>query len=457
MSTNPPRGMRDFLPQAVHRRRYVIETIRRIYESYGFEPLETPALENLSVLMGKYGEEGDRLLFKVLKRGQKLTAALTEVTAQKGLPRQSALADLGLRYDLTVPLARVVGAYSGRLERIWKRYQIQPVWRADRPAKGRFREFYQCDVDVIGTRSPLVEAELLGAACQALEALGFKDFVVRLNHRGLLFGLLAVCGVAGARAADAVVAIDKLDKIGRAGVQKQLTERGVRAEQTDRLLDFIVFESQSVQEVFTRLESAAAENDAVRNGLDELRQIHALCQHGHTAGRVTLEPSLARGLSYYTGAIFEIVSPDLGVSLAGGGRYDDLIGMFGKQPIAACGISLGLERLLTLMEQKNLFAETETTAQIVVTCWNRQGRGATLAMAKALRDAGFAVDVYPESGKLGKQLKYAERKGARLAAIQGPDEQKQGRVALKDLHSGEQITVSFTDLCARVAALLQGK
>jgi len=440
--------MRDFLPQTAGRRRAVIETIRQVYESYGFEPLETPSLENLEVLMGKYGEEGDTLLFKVLKRGNKLEAALEQGERGEGL------ADLGLRYDLTVPLARVMANYRGKLPRLFKRYQIQPVWRADRPAKGRYREFYQCDVDVVGSHSPSVEVELLSAACEALRRLGFDDFEVKLNHRKLLFGLLEAAGVKGNLAFSAVVALDKLDKIGTDGVKKELLQRGVAKETFRKILPLL--EAPKGKEAFSTLAPLCKETEEAQSGLEATRQIAALCEGGPGEGRVVFDPCLARGLSYYTGSIFEIASPALGVSLAGGGRYDDLIGMFSGDDLPACGISLGLERILQIMEDKDLFGESCAAPHLVVTCWSEDLRGASITVASKLRDAGLRVDTHYDSGKIGKQIKYAQKRGSRFVAIVGPDEAAAGSLALKDLHTGDQKTLDTKDAAAEIVKLLGG-
>lgn len=322
MNTGPARGMRDFLPEDLRRRQYVIGVIADVYQKYGFEPLETPAVENIETLLGKYGDEGDKLIFKILKRGE--GAAAGE-------------ADLALRYDLTVPLARVVAEYRSKLPKFFKRYQVQPVWRADRPQKGRFREFYQCDVDAIGSRSMVVEAELLCAAGDVLVRLGFTEFVIRLNHRGVLAAMLEAGGVPAALHGDALVALDKLDKVGHDGVAAELQSRGVPEAGASLLLQF--FESVAAGlagagadwstfngDVLDRLERLVGERGA--SAIGELREIARLMAPGATGARVRIDPSLARGLSYYTGSIFEIAVPDLAGSLGGGGRYDNLIGMF---------------------------------------------------------------------------------------------------------------------------------
>ena len=315
--TRPARGMRDFLPEDVRRRDYVIGVVAAVYQRYGFEPLETPALENIETLTGKYGEEGNKLIFKVLRRGEHESSGET---------------DLALRYDLTVPLARVVAEYRGKLPRFFKRYQIQAVWRADRPARGRFREFYQCDVDAIGSKSMVVEAELCAAVSDVLLALGFAAFDIKVNHRAVLTGLLSATGIPLPFHGTALVAIDKLDKIGRDGVRRELVERGIGEPAADAALD-IFKDGVTIEQVrgalTGRVEALA--------GLDDVRQIFELSQATAAGAHLRFDPSLARGLSYYTGAIMEIAVADLPGSLGGGGRYDGLIGMFSGEDVPACG------------------------------------------------------------------------------------------------------------------------
>jgi histidyl-tRNA synthetase len=450
--TQPARGMRDFLPADVRRREYVIRVIKEVYERYGFEPLETPAVENIETLMGKYGEEGNQLIFKILRRGE------GEKTGE---------ADLALRYDLTVPLARVVAEYGDKLPKFFKRYQIQPVWRADRPARGRFREFYQCDVDSIGTRSPVVEAETCAAASDALTALGFTNFTIRLNHRQVLAGVLEAAGVAQEKHGDALVAIDKLDKIGREGVARELESRGVAAESGDALLSF--FEGLPALEhaaefvageggttevskasaynhaALGRLVEFVGDNEVGARGVDELRKIVEYAESYGIADGIKIDPSLARGLSYYTGAIMEINVPDLAGSLGGGGRYDNLVGMFSGRDIPACGFSLGLERIVVVMTERGMFPEDleRAASDVLVTVWNEESLRDSLAFASELRRAApeLRVDVYPEADKLGRQLKYASSRGVPFVVVIGDDERARGEVALKDMKTGEQRNV----------------
>jgi histidyl-tRNA synthetase len=466
-STQPARGMRDFLPGDVRRRRFVIQTIAGVYERYGFEPLETPAVENLETLLGKYGEEGNQLVFRILKRGAELQRALEKPAAEG---ERVELADLALRYDLTVPLARVVAEHR-TLPKFFKRYQIQPVWRADRPARGRFREFYQCDVDVLGATSPVVEAELCAAAAEALLALGFSNFTIRLNHRQLLTALLEVAGVEAGKHTDALVALDKLGKITPDDVIADMEARGIpRAAAdasiglflTDRLVPGVAAPTSA--DVFAALRSRVGAHAAGVAALDNLAAIERLSVATPAAGRLQIDPSLARGLSYYTGAIMEIAVPDLAGSLGGGGRYDNLVGMFLGQSVAACGFSLGLERILVVMGERGMFpaalSDTVAPADVIVLQWSAETQADALALAGELRAAGAdgrpgpRVVLYPEVDKPGKQFKYAETIGVRIAALVGEDEAKAGTVTLKDLKARAQVTVPRAQASAEVGRLL---
>jgi histidyl-tRNA synthetase len=422
--TQPARGMRDFLPDDVRRRQHVIDIVRRVYERYGFEPLETPALENIETLTGKYGEEGNKLIYKVLRRGE------GEATGE---------ADLALRYDLTVPLARVVADNRGKLPRFFKRYQIQPVWRADRPARGRFREFYQCDVDAIGSTSPAVEAEMIAAVSEVLQTAGFTDFTVQLNHRRLLTEMLDAAGVPAERHGDALIAIDKLDKIGRDGVSADLVARGISEAAARRALD--AFESVD------NYLALASTSEGGRSARGNLEAIAALSASTPANGHVEIVPRLARGLSYYTGAIMEIAVPDLAGSLGGGGRYDGLIGMFSGEQIPACGFSLGLERILVVMTERGMFpADVQASGpDVLVTIFEDSVAAESLHLATELRAAGLRVELYPESlrgGKdLGKSFKYADSRKARYVAVMGQDEITRSEVKIKDMTTGEQRAV----------------
>jgi histidyl-tRNA synthetase len=418
--------MRDFLPEDVRRRDYVIGIVEDVYRRYGFEPLETPALENIETLTGKYGEEGNKLIFKVLRRGEHESSGET---------------DLALRYDLTVPLARVVAEYRGKLPKFFKRYQIQPVWRADRPARGRFREFYQCDVDAIGSSSPVVEAELCAAVSDVLTTLGFGDFTIQLNHRQLLTAVLSRAGIDIALHTTALVALDKLDKIGVDGVLQEMETRGIPVEAAKALLNTVgPGEWSSFPDPGA---AAAAEN---------IGAIMNLCASTSAGGHITFAPFLARGLSYYTGAIMEIAVPDLAGSLGGGGRYDGLIGMFSGENVPACGFSLGLERILVVMGERGMFPGEvqKASADVLVAIFDEAMVPEAMKLAAQLRGAGVRAELYPEPDRLGKQMKYAATKSIPFAAILGGDELARGEVTVKNLATGEQVSVARDQVAAKL-------
>ncbi|HKC56430.1 MAG TPA: histidine--tRNA ligase, partial [Vicinamibacterales bacterium] len=428
---------RDFLPEDVRRREHVIGIIKRVYERYGFEPLETPAVENIETLLGKYGDEGNQLIFKILKRGEH------EATGQ---------ADLALRYDLTVPLARVVAQYQSKLPRLFKRYQIQPVWRADRPARGRFREFYQCDVDSLGSTSPAVDAELCAAVSDALLELGFKDFVVRINHRELLTSILTRAGVGAHQHGDALVALDKLDKIGPEGVDTELANRGIEEQARNALLQ--VFLPPTSKD---RVAAFVAGDAAGERALANVQAVMDLAAETSAAGKLNFDPSLARGLSYYTGAIMEINVADLAGSLGGGGRYDNLVGMFLGQNIPACGFSLGLERILVVMTERNMFPPTlaTTPADVMISPFDTAGVAAAMRLAAILRGAGLRVLVYPDPEKIGKQIKYADSRGIPFVALLGENEIKDDTVTVKNLAAQTQETWRQSDAGAKIVEALK--
>lgn len=454
MTTNtvqPARGTRDFLPADVRRREHVIRVVRGVYERYGFEPLETPAFENIETLLGKYGEEGNKLIFKILRRGEH---------------EASGDADLALRYDLTVPLARVVAQYQNELPKFFKRYQIQPVWRADRPARGRFREFFQCDIDAIGSTSPMVETEQLVAVAEVLVALGFKDFRILLNHRRVLTGLLTVAGIPPMKHETALVALDKRDKIGEKGVEAEFIERDIDPEGARRLFNMLrdIYRAPMDSENPAVSLVNAARLESLDNFLgptefgaavENLREIRGLTKDTPAAEHVYIDPRLARGLSYYTGAIMEISVGGIG-SLGGGGRYDNLIGMFLGRDVPACGFSLGLERIILVMTERKMFPDSveRGAVDVMVTLWNEASRADALALAADLRRAGLRVDVYPEADKLGKQFKYASSRRMPCVAIVGDDERARGDVTIKDLRSGTQQSVARTDTAAHVVEIL---
>ncbi|HUE89555.1 MAG TPA: histidine--tRNA ligase [Vicinamibacterales bacterium] len=441
MNTHPARGMRDFLPEDVRRRQYVIDVIAGVYQRYGFEPLETPAVENIETLMGKYGEEGDRLIFRILKRGEE---------------GKSGEADLALRYDLTVPLARVVAQYRAQLPRFFKRYQIQPVWRADRPQKGRFREFYQCDVDCLGSTSPIVEAELCAAVSDVLDRLGFKTFDIIINHRALLTASLKQLGFVAEQHSDVITLIDKVDKIGLTGLRTELRQKGFSETQVEGVCRNFLHDDIGPSLGADWLDFYARDLDLEGHpSITNLKEIFTLIRATSAEGRVKFEPCLARGLSYYTGAIFEVKVEDLAGSLGGGGRYDNLVGMFSGREVPAAGFSLGLERILVVMTERGMFPDAARLrpADVMVTICNFNDgvdelelKAEALRLAAQLRSGGVSVEVFPDVTDLGKQIKYAGERGIPFATVIGARERDAGRVGLRDLASRQQEDLSVGEL-----------
>lgn len=453
VSTKPASGFRDFLPDEMRLRSHVFGVIRTVFEAYGFEQLDTPAMERLDTLLGKYGDEGDQLLFKVLKRGDKLAGALAGADV-----RDTDLADMGLRYDLTVPLARVYAQHRNQLPRIFKRFQIAPVWRADRPQKGRFREFYQCDVDIVGSRSMSVEAEVTSALAEILHKLEFGDFRIHVNHRKVLSAMMQVAEVAEQDHVAVITVLDKLDKIGRDGVRRELEEFGLAEDAITALVDELPHVDDRGARTFGELndetlQKLQAQIGATEDGaaaIAELQTLLELARHTRAAAHLVLDAHLARGLSYYTGPIFEIRSDDFNGSLGGGGRYDELIGMFLRDSIPACGFSLGVERILVLMRERGLQQEDATAADVLVTTFDAQMLGESLALASELRAQGLRVDLYTDVDKLGKQFKYADERKIPTVVVLGPSELEEGVVAVKRLDSGAQTKVARADLAAHL-------
>ncbi len=445
--------MRDFLPVDVRKRNYVVGIIKEVYESYGFEPLETPAIENIETLMGKYGEEGNQLIYKLLKRRDKLNS----ITDPKDL------ADLALRYDLTVPLARVVANNKEKIPKFFKRYQIQPVWRADRPGRGRFREFYQCDVDAIGSSSMIVEAELIAAVSEVFQKLRFNSFAVRLNNRNVLTGILSASGVDSFQHTEALITLDKFDKLDDDALIKEFVGKGITGDAIQKIFDFF---SQLTQLRLTYLnDSELSKIDAGhrtldlidqfignhpegRKGTSDLRILLNFLRQTPASENVLIDPILARGLSYYTSTIMEVDAGFVG-SLGGGGRYDGLIGMFGKEQIPACGFSIGLERILVVMEEREMFppeiAES-SPADVLVTIWSPNSAHRSLELACQLRSEGLRTLVYPNpEDKLAKQIKYADTLGIKKVALVGPEEEARNIVNIRDLSLSLQVEVSPPD------------
>jgi histidyl-tRNA synthetase len=458
-----PKGTRDFLPRDLVLRNRAFALLRATFERYGFEPLETPAVELSSVLEGKYGEEGDRLLYRVLKRGNDLESAGRAVAAlpegecgAAQLARE--LSEMALRYDLTVPFARVVAAHLNDLALPFRRYQIQPVWRADRPQKGRYREFYQCDVDCVGSRSVTVEAEMLAMVNELFSALGFAEFTIRINHRALLDALQATSGVPEERRVAVLTAIDKFDKIGADGVREELGKTGIGPDARDKLMAIIAV-AGTPREMIEHLRPLVGETPQGGAGLDDLGALFGYLEMlGIPPARYAFDLSMVRGLAYYTGAIFEttVTRPKIG-SLCSGGRYDRLIGQFLGRDLPCVGLSFGLDRMFDAMSELGLLGgDATTTTQALVTLFSPATAAAAFALARELRAAGIRTEVYAEPRELRPQLAFASKKGIPLALILGPDELVRGEVTLRDLRVGSQQAVPLTQAPAAAAALLEG-
>ncbi len=435
-----PKGTRDFSPAEMMRRQYIFDTIKKVFRTYGFAPLETPAMENLSTLLGKYGDEGDKLLFKILNSGD-YAAGLTDDEVRH-FPK---ISEKGLRYDLTVPFARYVVQHQNELSFPFKRYQIQPVWRADRPQKGRYREFYQCDVDVIGTRSLLCEVELVEIVDRVFRALGVRA-ALKMNNRKILYGIAEAIGHAD-KMMDITVAIDKLDKIGLDNVKAELLERGLTPEAIDRLQPILELEGSNGQKL-EKLSEILANSETGRLGIEEMRTIFSYVERANLDLPVELDLSLARGLNYYTGAIFEVKALDFAIgSICGGGRYDDLTGIFGLKGLSGVGISFGADRIYDVMCGLDLFpASVNCSTQVLFVNLGNEEETTVLPLLRQLRDADIAAEIYPESGKMKKQMEYANRRAIPYVVIVGSDELGAGAATVKDMRTGEQRQVAFESL-----------
>ena len=435
-----PKGTRDFSPQEMMRRNYIFDTIKSVFRLYGFAPLETPSMENLSTLLGKYGDEGDKLLFKILNSGD-YAANLSDEEVRNA----SKICEKGLRYDLTVPFARYVVQHQNELQFPFKRYQVQPVWRADRPQKGRYREFYQCDVDVIGTKSLLCEVELVEIVERVFKALGIR-VVLKMNNRKILYGIAEVIGHAD-KMMDITVAIDKLDKIGLDNVKAELRERGLEDEAIEKLQPILELSGTNDEKINT-LRSILAASETGLKGVNEMAEVF-----GHVVALgidlpVELDLSLARGLNYYTGAIFEVKALDYAIgSISGGGRYDDLTGIFGLKNLSGVGISFGADRIYDVMSGLDLFpAELNCSTQVIFVNLGAAEQAASLGLLRGLRSAGIAAEIYPEAAKMKKQMEYANRRGIPYVVIIGSEELAEQAATVKNMVSGEQQRVPFAEL-----------
>lgn len=441
-----PKGTRDFFPFQMIRRNYIFDTIKTVFQLYGFQPIETPAMENLSTLMGKYGEEGDKLLFKVLNSGDFIANVDPSQLLEKDPVKiTNKISEKGLRYDLTVPFARFVVQNRNELVFPFKRYQIQPVWRADRPQKGRYREFFQCDVDVIGSDSLLNEVELIQIVNEVYKRLGIS-VTLKINNRKILAGIAEMIGQMD-KIVDITVAIDKLDKIGLAKVNEELADKGVSAESIQKLQPILSLKGTN-EEKLNQIEMVIFQSGTGLKGISEMRKIFGYLDPLNLAISVELDLTLARGLNYYTGAIFEVKANDVQIgSITGGGRYDDLTGIFGLPKVSGVGISFGADRIYDVMDQLHLFPESAlATAKALFINFGEKEENYVLPILSKLRTAGISCEIFPEADKMKKQMNYANRKGIPYVVLAGESEIAEGKLTLKNMGTGDQQLLSPDDL-----------
>ena len=451
MSKKPsiPKGTRDFNPEEVTRRNYIFNVIKESFSLYGFQPIETPSFENSETLMGKYGEEGDRLIFKILNSGDFLRKVGDDLYTEKDSAKlTSKISEKALRYDLTVPFARYVVQHQNEITFPFKRYQIQPVWRADRPQKGRFREFFQCDADVVGSTSLWQEVEFVQLYDAVFSKLGLKGVTIKINNRKILSGIAETIG-AEDKLIDFTVALDKLDKIGEEGVKKEMREKGISDEALQKLQPLFSFKGSNVE----KLNSLKGLLDGSQLGMKGVTELEFITENIETLGLQTaslqIDVTLARGLNYYTGAIFEVAAPaevSMG-SIGGGGRYDDLTGIFGMPNISGVGISFGLDRIYLVLEELNLFPKTvsENSKALFINFGDKEALYAMEAITN-LRNAGIKAELYPDDTKMGKQMGYADKRNIPFTVLAGEKEMEAQQYTLKDMKSGAQSSVSYSEL-----------
>jgi histidyl-tRNA synthetase len=449
-----PKGMRDYTPSMMLKRNFIIGHIKEVFEKYGFMPLETPAMENLSVLMGKYGEEGDQLLYKILNQGDFLSKVETSDIEKGSKHLALKISEKGLRYDLTVPFARFVVMNQNDLAFPFRRYQIQPVWRGDAPQKGRYREFYQCDADVVGTESLICEAEIILMMHEVLgNRLKIKDYVIKMNNRKILAGIAETVGAEG-KEAQLCVAIDKLDKIGKEKVLNELKERGFTDTNLEKLLPIFNLPASN-QEKMAFLEKFLENSTVGKQGIEEVRKVlnYLRAFSSTPTFEVEIDITLARGLSYYTGAIFEVKVRNSAIgSISGGGRYDNLTGTFGLEGVAGVGFSFGLDRIYDVMEEQNLFPiQTQSTTKVMLSNFDSEAEAYSLPILKKLRDAGIKAEIYPQSTKLDKQLKYANKKQIPFVVLIGSEEMNSGVFTLKNMQQGTQQKLNIEEIIEQLA------
>lgn len=450
MKPSIPKGTRDFGPAEMGRRNYIFDTIRNVFKRYGYQPIETPSMETLATLLGKYGEEGDKLLFRVLNSGDYMKDVPDNLAAEKASNSISPyIAEKGLRYDLTVPFARFVVQYRNDIVFPFRRYQIQPVWRADKPQKGRYREFYQCDVDVVGSDSLLNEAELVQIIDQVFQQLNLK-VVVKLNNRKVLAGIAEYIGHPE-KITEITVAIDKLDKIGIDKVNHELMDRGIPEDAVAKLQPVIHLSGTNQQKIDT-LRGVLQASDLAQKGLDELYVVFRYLEAMNVKCEVELDLTLARGLNYYTGAIFEVKSAEVAIgSICGGGRYDNLTGIFGLPGVSGVGISFGADRIYDVLEQAGKFpADAATSTKLLLVNFGATEELYCLNVLAALRAAGIASEIYPESAKMKKQMGYADARKIPYVLLVGEEEMQTGLLTLKNMHNGSQEKLSVDELIARL-------
>ncbi|MFT5884197.1 MAG: histidyl-tRNA synthetase [Arcticibacterium sp.] len=445
------RGTRDFGPETMAKRTYILDTIKSVFKKFGFLPLETPAVENLSVLMGKYGDEGDKLLFKILNSGDFLKKTNQDDYDNGASAMLQKVAEKGLRYDLTVPFARFVSMNRHDLAMPFKRFQVQPVWRADRPQKGRYREFYQCDADVVGTGSLLCEAEIILMLNEVFNKLQLEDFSIKVNNRKILTGISEAIGAQG-REAELCVAIDKLDKIGKEKVEQELVESGFSAESIASLQTLFTLTDDSLETLNT-LKNWLSESQVGLKGISELEEVlEMVADFGVAETHVELDFSLARGLSYYTGAIFEVKANGVQIgSISGGGRYDDLTSTFGLPDVSGVGISFGVDRIYDVLDELNLFPKNATAStQVLLTNFDKTSAKACLPLLRKLRESEIASELYPTGAKMKKQFDYANKKGIPYVMAVGSDEIKAGKYSLKNMLTGEQESLLLSEIIKKL-------
>ncbi len=451
MKPSIPKGTRDFSSIEMAKRNYIFDTIKSVFKLYGYEQIETPAIENLSSLMGKYGEEGDKLLFKVLNSGDFLSKVTRENLEQKNSLRLTTeISEKGLRYDLTVPFARYVVQHQNEITFPFKRYQIQPVWRADRPQKGRYREFYQCDVDVVGSNSLLNEVELVQIVDEVYRILDI-GVVLKINNRKILTGIAETIGEVE-KIIDITVAIDKMDKIGLEKVNQELQNKGISDDAIAKLQPILHLSGGNSEKLET-LKTVLSTSEIGLKGVSEMEMIFGLLKKLGVELPIDLDLTLARGLNYYTGAIFEVKAKDIEIgSITGGGRYDNLTGIFGLKGVSGVGISFGADRIYDVLDQVNGFPEESLdTTKLLFVAFGEEELSYALPCLQSVRKSGISAEVYPEAAKMKKQMTYADNKKIPYVAIIGSDEMQQEKVMLKDMKSGEQILVSITELIEKIS------